>query len=212
MSRQIVAACCWLVLSAGSASAELAEGRDYVALDPRLTESGERVEVVEFFFYGCNSCYLLYPVMQEWVERRASLIDFKRIPALRRTAWIPLSHLFFTLQSLGALPRLHARVYQAIHEQNLRLSSRSEQIDWAAEQGMDMAQFEAMLDSDETLIATQLARDATVAYGIRFTPSIVVDGRFLTTGEMIGNASRLSPVLDQLIQMALERRQDGTNE
>lgn len=212
MSRQIVAACCWLVLSAGSASAELAEGRDYVALDPRLTESGERVEVVEFFFYGCNSCYQLYPVMQEWVERRASLIDFKRIPALRRTAWIPLSHLFFTLQSLGALPRLHARVYQAIHEQNLRLSSRSEQIDWAAEQGMERAQFEAILDSDETLIATQLARDATVAYGIRFTPSIVVDGRFLTTGEMIGNASRLSSVLDQLIQMALERRQDGTNE
>ena len=212
MNRQIVAACCWLALSTGSASAELIEGRDYIAIDPRPTESGERVEVVEFFFYGCNSCYRLFPVMQEWVDSRASLVDFRRIPALRRSAWIPLSHLFFTLQSLGALPQLHGRVYQAIHEQGLRLSSRSEQIDWAAEQGMDRAKFETALDSDKTLIATQLARDATVAYGIRFTPSIVVDGRFLTTGEMIGNAPRLSPILDQLIEMALARRKNITNE
>lgn len=206
MIRQIVAACCWLVLSAGSASAELVEGRDYLAMDPRPTQSGARIEVIEFFFYGCNTCYRLFPVMQAWVESRASLIDFKRIPALRRTAWIPLSHLFFTLQSLGVLPQLHGRVYQAIHEQNWMLSSRSEQIDWAVEQGIETTQFEATLDSDETLIATQLARDATVAYDIRFTPSIVVDGRFLTTGEQIGNGSRLAPLLDQLIEMAIAMR------
>jgi hypothetical protein len=73
-------------------------------------------------------------------------------------------------------------------------------------------QFAAALESDETLIATQLARDATTAYGIRFTPSIVVDGRFLTTGEMIGNASRLFPLLDQLIEMALARRENATSQ
>jgi len=206
MIRQIVAACCWLVLSAGNANAELVEGRDYLAIEPRPTQPGASVEVIEFFFYGCNTCYRLFPVMQEWVESRASLIDFKRIPALRRSAWVPLSHLFFTLQSLGVLPQLHGRVYQAIHEKNWMLSSRSEQIDWAAEQGIETSQFEATLDSDETLIATQLARDATVAYDIRFTPSIVVDGRFLTTGEQIGNASRLAPLLDQLIELAIAMR------
>lgn len=210
MIRQFLAAFC-LALSAGNASADLVDGRDYTAIVPHPTESGDRVEVVEFFFYGCNSCYRLYPVMQAWVETRAQIIDFKRIPASRRTAWIPLSHLFYTLQSLGALPRLHGRVYQAIHEQGLRLTSTNDQIDWAVEQGMERAQFEATLDSDETLIATQLARDATIAYGIRFTPSIVVDGRFLTTGEMIGNASRLFPLLDQLIEMALARRQNATS-
>jgi thiol:disulfide interchange protein DsbA len=206
MIRQFVAAFCALVLLAGSANADLVEGRDYIVLDSHPTGSDGRVEVIEFFFYGCNACYLLYPVMQTWVEQRTSLIDFKRIPALRRSAWIPLSHLFFTLQSMGALPRLHGRVYQAIHEQGLRLSSRNDQIDWAVAHGLDRAQFEATLESDETLIATQLARDATVAYGIRFTPSIVVGGRFLTTGEMINNASRLSPVLDQLIAMSLATR------
>jgi thiol:disulfide interchange protein DsbA len=206
MFRQIVATCCWLVLTTGSASAQLVEGRDYFSMDPHSTGSGERVEVLEFFFYGCNSCYRLYPVMQAWVESRATSIELKRIPALRRTAWIQLSHLFFTLQSLGVLPRLHGRVYQAIHEQNWMLSSRREQIDWAAEQGIERTLFETTLDSDETRISTQLARDATVAYDIRFTPTIVVDGRFLTTGEMIGNASRLKFVLDELVAMAIARR------
>ncbi len=187
MIRQFAAAFCALVLLAGSAHSDL-------------------VEVIEFFFYGCNACYLLYPAMQKWVEQRASLIDFKRIPALRRSAWKPLSHLFYTLQSMGALPRLHGRVYQAIHEQGLRLLSRNDQIDWAVAHGLDKAQFEATLDSDETLIATQLARDATVAYGVRFTPTIVVGGRFLTTGEMINRESRLSRVLDQLIEMSLATR------
>ena len=113
---------------------------------------------------------------------------------------------------MTAPPRLHGRVYQAIHEQGLRLTSKNAQIDWAVEHGIERAQFEATLGSDETLIATQVARDATIAYGIRFTPSIVVDGRFLTTGEMIGTASRLFPVLDQLIEMALARRPNSTNE
>ena len=206
MARRTIALCCWLLLSTGSVSAQPLEGRDYVTIDPHPTNSGMRVEVIEFFFYGCNACYRLFPVMQAWVENRAPSIDFKRVPALRRKAWLPLSHLFYSLQSLGVLPRLHGRVYQAIHEQNWMLSSKGEQIDWAVEQGIEKSQFEAVLDSDETLIASQLARDATVAYGIRFTPSIVVDGRFLTTGEMIGNSSRLAYVLDGLIEMALATR------
>ena len=91
---------------------------------------------------------------------------------------MPLSDLFFALHSVGALPQLHHRVYIAIHEQNRGLSSRSEQIRWVSEYGIDPVAFELELDSDATAIATQQARDATLAYGIRATPSIVFDGRF----------------------------------
>ncbi len=205
-SRSIIAALCWLALNAGYSSAEVVEGRDYYVIDARPAAATERVEVIEFFFYGCNSCYRLNPVLQAWVDGSASRIDFRRIPALRRTAWIPLSHLYFTLQSLGVLPQLHGRVYEAIHEQGRMLSSRSEQIEWAAEQGLERAKFAAIQDSDTMLIETQLARDATVAYSVRVTPSITVDGRFMTTGAMIGSARRLSPLLDELVEMALESR------
>lgn len=188
------------------AGAQPVEGQDYLAIGPHPVEPGERVEVIEFFFYGCNTCYRLEPVLQQWVTRRESQIDFSLVPALRRNAWVPLSDFFFTLYSLGVLPKLHDRVYVAIHEQGRRLSSRSEQLRWMSEQGVDATAFETALDADATKTATQQARDATIAYGIRVTPSIVVDGRYLTTGEMIGNASRVSLVLDQLLELALATR------
>ncbi len=203
--RHTATAFCLLLMPA-LADAQLVEGKDYIAIDPQPVEPGGRVEVIEFFFYGCRSCYLLEPRLREWVGRRATQVDFRLIPALRRSAWAPLSDLFFALHALGALPRLHDDVYVAIHEQSRRLSSRSEQIRWVSEQGIDAAAFEAELDSDATIIATQRARDATVAYGIRATPSIVVDGRYVTTGEMIGNASRVWHVLDGLLDMALTAR------
>jgi len=192
---------CVLALPA-TAAAELIEGRDYVQIEPVSTGPGDRIEVIEFFFYGCESCYRIEPVLRDWVLQRESLIDFKLIPALRRSAWIPLSDLFFSLHALGVLPRLHDAVYVAIHEDGRQLSSRREQVKWAAENGIDETLFENTVASDTTAIATQQARDATVAYGITVTPSIVVDGRYLTTGAMIGNASRVSSVLDQLLELA----------
>jgi thiol:disulfide interchange protein DsbA len=101
---------------------------------------------------------------------------------------------------------MHDRVYVAIHEHKRLLSSRSEQVRWASEQGLNATAFEAALRSDATAIATRQAGDATVAYGIRVTPSLVFDGRYITTGEMIGNASRVPQVLDGLLQMALAAR------
>lgn len=190
------------VLASAAAAAELIEGRDYLEIDPVPVDSGQRVEVIEFFFYGCGSCYRIEPVLREWVLQREHLIDFKLIPALRRSDWVPLSDLFFALHVLGVLPQLHDRVYVAIHEQGRRLSSTREQVKWAAEQGLDALAFERVINADATAIATQRARDATVAYGIRVTPSIVIDGRYVTTGAMIGNASRLSLVLDQLLALA----------
>jgi thiol:disulfide interchange protein DsbA len=206
MNWRIAATILCLLLLPGGAGAQLVEGRDYIAVGPHSVEPGGQIEVIEFFYYGCHTCYLLEPVLREWVGQHSTEIDFRLLPALGRSAWVPLSDLFFALDSLGVLPRLHDQVYVAIHEQDRRLSSRKEQILWASEQGLDPAEFEATLTSDATLIATQRARDATLAYGIRATPSIVVDGRFLTTGEMIGRASRVSYVLDGLLEMALAAR------
>ncbi len=202
--RAAVFAC--VLAFSGAAAAQLIEGRDYVQIEPVPTRDGRQIEVIEFFFYGCESCYRIEPVLRDWVLQRESLIDFKLIPALRRSAWIPLSDLFFSLHALGVLPRLHDQVYVAIHEHGRQLSSRREQIKWAAENGIDEALFENTVASDATAIATQRARDATVAYGITVTPSIVIDGRYLTTGAMIGNASRVSSVLDQLLELAVAAR------
>jgi protein dithiol oxidoreductase (disulfide-forming) len=195
-----------LALQCASAAADLMEGVDYVRIEPMPVADSGRIEVIEFFYYGCGACYRFQAHLSRWLQRLPPDVDFRRAPALRQTAWIPLTRLYLTLLQLDLLPQLHAEVYRAFHEQDRSLQTRDAVVSWAREQGVDPVAFERLLLSDATLIATQQARDATIAYGIRNTPSLVVDGRFLTSSAMLGDVARIAPVLDELLVMARESR------
>lgn len=179
---------------------------DYLVIDPPLARSRERIEVIEFFYYGCESCHRFEPLLRQWLAGKSADVDFRRIPALRRAQWIPLTRLFFALEELGALPRLHGEVYRALHEQGRDLASRPQAVQWAVSHGLDGARFEQVLMSDPVMLKVQKARDATVRYGVRVTPSLAVDGRYLTSGELIGDIDQLVPVLDALLDMARRSR------
>lgn len=194
------------LLVVGAARADLMEGVDYERIEPRAVVSGGRIEVIEFFYYGCGTCYRFDPLLASWLEAKPADVEFRRVPALRRADWIPLSRLYFALDELGALPRLHGEVYRSVHVRGRGLATKSDLEHWAEEQGLDRARFERVLMSDETVIRVQKARDVTVEYGIRATPSLVVDGRYLTTGGMVGSVERLIEVLDGLVAMARDAR------
>ncbi|MEX0960772.1 MAG: thiol:disulfide interchange protein DsbA/DsbL [Burkholderiales bacterium] len=180
---------------------------DYVVIDKRPVANTERIEVIEFFYYGCGTCNRFNPLLEKWLAAKPADVEFRRVAALRRYEWIPLTRLYFTLEQLGVLPRLHSKVYQSVHEDGRGLSTKSDMEDWAEAQGLDRARFEQVLMSDETVIKVQKARDTTVEYAIRATPTLIVDGRYLTTGGMLGSVERLIEVLDGLVAMAREARQ-----
>lgn len=182
---------------------------DYLVIDPPLSRSPPRIEVVEFFYYGCESCHRFEPRLQQWLAGKSDDIDFRRVPALRRAQWIPLARLFFTLEELGVLSRLHGEVYRALHEQNRDLASRPQAVQWAVSHGLDGERFERVLLSDAVTLKVQQARDTTIRYGVRVTPSLAVDGRYLTSGELIGDIDQLVPVLDGLVDMARRGRAGG---
>jgi protein dithiol oxidoreductase (disulfide-forming) len=195
-----------LILACALARAAPMQDVDYVLVDLRPQAGSERIEVIEFFYYGCGTCHRFDPLLDEWLAARAEDVDFRRVPALRRVDWIPLTRLYFTLEALGVLPRLHGEVYRSVHQRGRGLLTKSDLQKWAEEQGLDRARFEQVLMSDETVIKVQQARDTTVEYGIRATPTLVVDGRYLTTGGMLGSVERLVEVLDGLVAMAREAR------
>ena len=196
-----------LMLACALVRAEPMEEVDYVVVDKRPLASDERIEVIEFFHYGCGTCDRFNPLLEEWLAAKPADVEFRRVPALRRYEWIPLTRLYFTLEELGVLPRLHSKVYQSVHEGGRGLSTKSDMEDWAEAQGLDRARFEQVLMSDETVIKVQKARDTTVEYAIRATPTLIVDGRYLTTGGMVGSVERLIEVLGGLVAMAREARQ-----
>ena len=205
--RQLLAALlCVLALSSGSVRADLMEDVDYVRIAARAVPDARRIEVIEFFYYGCGACYRFAPYLQQWLARKPADVDFRHEPALRRAAWIPLTRLYHSLRELGLLPQLHSEVYRAIHEQDRGLQTREEMTEWVKAHGADAAAFEQLLISDKMLIATQRSRDMTIEYGVRNTPSMVVDGRFLTSGALLGDIARLPAVLDELVELARATR------
>jgi thiol:disulfide interchange protein DsbA len=202
----VVAALIAALVVTAPVRAEPMEGVDYVLIDPPVSTRGEQVEVVEFFHYGCAACYRFEPLLVEWLERLPPDVEFRRMPALRRMDWIPLTRLYFALQETGGLRRLHGQVYRDVHEKGLNLGNSTEAIAWAARHGLDREAFARALESGQVSAEVQRARDATVAHGIRATPSIVVDGRYLTGTGMVGSVEGLLPVIDELIAKARAAR------
>jgi thiol:disulfide interchange protein DsbA len=178
------------------------EDVDYVLIAPQPVAVPGKIEVIEFFHYGCDSCNRLEPQLQSWLTTLAPDVSFRRVPALRRTAWVPLTRVYFALEQIGELERLHTQVYRAVHDEGLNLGDSSELYEWAQKYGLDRARLEQVLDSDLVRAQVQRARDTTVAYGIRATPSFVVDGRYLTSGGMVGSLEALLPIVDGLIDRA----------
>jgi len=187
-------------------AAEPMEDVDYVLIPPQPVVIPDKIEVIEFFYYGCGSCNRLEPQLQSWLKTLGRDISFRRMPALRRTAWVPLTRVYFALEQLGELERLHTRVYQAVHDDGLNLGNSSELYEWAQKVDLDRGKLEQVLESDVVKRQVQQARDATVAYGIRATPSFVVDGKYMTSGGMVGSLEALLPTVDGLIDKARDIR------
>ena len=186
----------------GAVSAEPMEDVDYVLIMPQSVAVPGKIEVIEFFHYGCESCNRLEPQLQSWLKALPQDISFRRVPALRRTAWVPLTKVYFALEQLGEIERLHMQVYQAVHGGGLNLGNSTERHAWALKSGLDSAKLEQVLDSDLVRTQVQRAHDATVAYGIRATPSFIVDGKYMTSGSMVGSLEALLPIVDGLIDKA----------
>jgi thiol:disulfide interchange protein DsbA len=186
--------------------AEPIEDVDYVLIEPQAVATGGRIEIIEFFHYGCETCYRLEPLIEAWSRTLPGDVQFRRAPALRRMDWVPLTGLYYALQELDELDRLHGEVYRAVHEHGRNLGSIKEALAWGESHGLERARFEELLRSDAVAASVQRARDTTVAYGIRSTPSLVVDGRYLTGTAIVGSLEDLFPVLDGLIAMARAAR------
>ena len=195
-----------LPVAGRAAPIDLLEDADYRVIPQQPTADPRRVEVVEFFYYGCRWCNEFEPYLDEWLRRKPADVDFFRQPALRSARWETLTAGYYALEAVGALPRLHALVFRAYHRNDLDLESRAELLKWVEKQGLDRKRFEEALSSEAVRGKVDAARVLTDRYEIESTPSVVVDGRYLTSSGMAGGVAQLMDVVEQLIVLAREDR------
>lgn len=200
-----------LSFSALAAPDEAFEGHDYARLEQALpVATGKKIEVLEFFWYRCPHCNALEPDLNAWLKKLPKDAEIRRVPAVFRDDWMPGAKIYYALEQMGQLARLHDKVFDAYHRQNLNLNDPAVLGPWVAKQGVDRAKFEAIYNSFSTQSrAMQGARLATLA-GISGVPSFVVDGKYTTSMGMTQSEPRLFEVLDQLIVKARAERAGKT--
>jgi protein dithiol oxidoreductase (disulfide-forming) len=184
----------------------LRAGTDYRVLDPAQPAPAERIEVLEFFYYGCPFCHQLEPLLTDWLKRLAPDVAFDRVPVIGRDSWAPLARLYFTLGALGVLGAHHTAVYRAFHDEGVHLAQPEIAADWASRRGIDRVRFVDAWRSAEVDARVLRARRMTDDYDIQATPSMVIDGRLLTSSGLTNGVPTLLPMVDRLIALARAER------
>jgi protein dithiol oxidoreductase (disulfide-forming) len=192
-------------LVAAAPAADPQAGAQYLVLpSAQPTDTGKKVEVIEFFAYYCPHCYAFEPALESWVRKQGDNIVFKRVHVPRDASVLPQQRLFYTLDAMGLLNQYHQKVFDAMHQQHLRLSSDEQVFDWVAQNGIDRATF---IDTYRSFgIQAKLHRAAAMmeAYGVDRWPFVVIDGRFITSPSHAGAGAPEGTTETQQQQQALQ--------
>lgn len=196
-----------LFLLALNAWAQFQPGREFQRLDPPHPAALDgRIEVIEFFYYGCPVCYETEPILSRWLGAAPDYVAIRRVPALSSEAWEPFAKLYYALEALGEIERLHWPVYDNVHFENVQLGDEKVMADWVARTGIEREKFVQTYGSQVVAEKVAQAREVLKAYGVRAVPTFVVDGKFLTSARLAGGAEQVVQVLDHLVRLAREER------
>ncbi len=201
LAAALVAVAPALTVSRAWAQERFEEGVDFLTLDQRApTEApAGKIEVVEFFWYSCPHCNAFEPRLAQWLKQLPKDVHFRFIPVAFQDSYAPQQRLFYTLEALGEVERLHPRVFAAIHGQRRNLS-RSEAIaDWAAEQGLDRARFLEVFNSFAVSTRVTRATQFQDIYQVQGVPSLGVAGRFYTDATVAKSIDRALRVVEALV-------------
>jgi len=173
---------------------------EYRVITPQPVQAPGGIEVIDFFWYGCPYCNSLQPALERWIRRKPADVTVRRIPAVLRETWLPHARIYYTLEELGEAERLHQQVYHGYHVEELSMSRPEVMSEWAVRNGIARERWDAAYQSAAVQRKLEQAAQLTRAYGVTGTPSLVVDGRYLTSGNMSETLDGLIPILDGLIK------------
>jgi thiol:disulfide interchange protein DsbA len=185
----------------------LAQQKSFDVLSqPQPVEANGKVEVVEFFWYGCPHCYTLEPSVNAWVKNAPKDVTFKRVPAIPNEQWAVLAYMYYTLEAMGLLEQNHPKVFDAIHKEGKNLNNRKIRDEWLAKNGIDAAKYAEVEKSFAVNSKVKRAMQMTAAYKVDGVPRLVVNGKYWTAPELVG-PDKVFAQVDQLVAMA--RKESG---
>ena len=191
-----------LGLSAAQAQAKKPEpGTDYLVLDKRAAVEAPagKVEVVEFFWYSCPHCNAFEPALDAWIKRLPKDVAMRRVPVAFRDDFVPQQRLFYALEAMGLVEKLHAKVFAAIHVEKQTLAKPELIADWVAKQGVDKAKFVEQFNSFSVSTKASRAAQLQNTYKVEGVPALGIAGRYYTDGTLSKSMERGLQITEFLV-------------
>jgi thiol:disulfide interchange protein DsbA len=171
----IILAACTLAPLSAAAQPKYA----YSELKPPLqVETDGKIEVLEFFWYGCIHCYNLEPMVEKWEKTLPKDVQFRRVPAVFNDRWALDASIFYALEAMGLVEKLHRPLFDAIHKDRLRTDVQKDFMEWLQKQGVDTKKFTETMKSFGVQSKMRRAAQMTALYKIDGTPAMAVHGRY----------------------------------
>ena len=176
-----------------------AEG-GYEVISPALpVQNPDKVEVIEFFWYGCPHCYSLEPALQAWLKKKPANVEFIHQPAVFSDVWGKHAKAYYTAEALGLNDKLHADFFDAIQNKKQKLLTEDDLAKFFADHGVKDEDFRAAYGS--FIVDTKLRQAESMAgrYGITGVPALVVNGKYKITASTAKSQENMLTVVNQLI-------------
>ena len=158
-------------------------GKDYKLIEPaQPTNSGNKIEVLEFFFYGCSHCFYLHPELTAWEKKMPKDVELVLVPTVFNANWEPMAFTYYALEALGMNQKLHNDLFEAWNVKNISLNDESKITAFVSKFGVDGKKFSDAYHSFGVQSKVMRSKQITQAYRISGTPTMIVDGRYLITG------------------------------
>jgi len=162
-------------------------------------ELAGKVEVIEFFWYGCPHCFSFEPVLNEWVKKQSDQINFIRVPAVFSKRWGRHAKAYFTAQALGVSEQLHVDFFNAIQVKKQRLETEDQLVKFFVAHGVNEQDFRNAYHSFLVDAKMRQAQSMGPRYGVTSVPTIIVNGKYRSNASIAGGQSNLLGVMDQLV-------------
>lgn len=194
-----------ILFAACSIAAEPVAGRDFTPVKPFQPGPNGKIEVIEFFSYGCPHCRDFNPVLHQWAERQSGDVVLRRVPvSFGRGAWARMAQVYYALEAGGNIAKLDEAAFKAIQDERANLSTDDAAEAWAASKGIDGKKFVATMNSFSVRSQVQRGDQESNAYRIPGVPALVVDGRFLVASAQ--SHEQMLSIVDGLIAKIRKER------
>ncbi|MFY9136346.1 thiol:disulfide interchange protein DsbA/DsbL [Zwartia sp.] len=171
----------------------------FIELTPAQATEPGKVEVLEFFSYGCGHCAAIEPLLEKWTKAQPADVVVRGVPVAFNASMKPLQRLYYTLEALNRLD-MHPKVFIAIHQEKKRLFTKAEIKSWIGSQGVDAEKFDVAYESFGVSSKASRADQLVTAYRIQGTPTVAVGGRFVTSPSEAGGYQQTLDVASDLIR------------